>query len=180
MFPQRNRFFLTLLIAAGCIVLIGVSSITAQRDDDDDFDDAGFDNAGYSPQSQDDASSNQNPSGSASSVSDVDDIDDDDDVDETHVSPQVASEENQQADQQQQQQQNQHQHMQQPELSMAQQANYALQGGHQMQVRPQQDRSYYPDVAPQHFYSAPNSVLLANVDPSGRSFEQRHSPYRYK
>lgn len=180
MSPRRNKFVLMLLIAVGCSALIGSTSVRAQRDDDDDFDDAGFDNAGYSPQSQDDVSSNQNPSGSASSVSDVDDIDDDDDVDETHVSPQVAADSADDAPQQQQHQQQPDQYqaqMQRPELSMAQQANYAL----ERNQPPQDQRAYYPNVAPQRFYAPPNSVLLANVDPSGRDYEpHQHSPYRYK
>lgn len=174
---------LMLLIAVGCIALIGSTSVKAQRDDDDDFDDAGFDNAGYSPQSQDDVSSNQNPSGSASSVSDVDDIDDDDDVDETHVSPQVAADSADDAPQQQQQQpqQSEQYQPQQPELSMAQQANYALARNQQPLGPPQDQRAYYPNVAPQRFYAPPNSVLLANVDPSGRDYEpHQHGPYRYR
>lgn len=142
------------LCVALCLVLCLISGQTAlgQRDNDDDFDDAGFDDSGYNqPQNHDAEGSNQNPSNY--SPSSEEDLDDDDDVDETHVRPQVADDtESKPAAQHHQQQQQRYI------------PNYNQQEGVMYRQEPHQ--GYYANLAPQQFYSNPNSVLLANVDPA--------------
>lgn len=120
-----------------------------QRDNDDDFDDAGFDDSGYGNSPQNHDTESSNQNPSNYSPSSEEDLDDDDDVDETNMRPQVA-------DQQQPQ----------PQQPLYRQPMFNNQP------------SYYANVAPQRFYSAPNSVLLANVDPGQQQYGGQHMRYR--
>ena len=49
---------------------------------------------------------------------------------------------------------------------------------HQQQQQQQQAQPYYNNVAPQRFYSTPNSVMLANVDPSAINYNGHQLRYR--
>lgn len=158
-----------ILLSISCL-LLGAQLTCAQRDNDDDFDDAGFDDSGYNnPQNHDAEGSNQNPSNY--SPASEEDLDDDDDVDETNMRPQVAQE-NEESSANQGRNHNDQQVMYNKEPLYHQATNGdSYQPQQQMYAYQQQQPSlmgpgYYANVAPQRFYAPPNSVLLANVDPS--------------